>query len=334
MRRLKLAVTGISPYIGRLVEYIQKNGPEYLEVSECMKQEELELFLEKLKPDILLYEGEYILDGLALGNVIQIQLSETKTKVDGDAPTIFRYQNGEAILRQIFMIYGQKAKTNLVPCCGSEHFHMEAIYAPGGHEFQLAFSIAYAAICGEKQKVLYLNLSEFSGIVPLTRNVERENLSDLIYGVRQRKEKFLFFLQSVLHHALRYDYILPPNTPEDLYSIQEDDVECLLALLKEQTEYELVIWNFGALNQIAWEVLAQCGKILCVVKESSFGNYRKKEFEQFLEKEQNAALQKKIQYVSPQAGNGMFIQGESIFMQLQDGEFVNQVKGIVFQGES
>lgn len=334
MRRLKLAVAGITPYIGRLAEYIHKNGPEYLEVSECMKQEELGQFLEKLEPDILLYENKNLLNEPVSGNVVQIQLSETKNPVDEDVPVIFRYQDGEAILRQIFMIYGQKTEKNPVPYCVSDAFQMAAVYAPGGHELQLAFSFAYAAICGKSQKVLYLNLSEFSGMLPLTRNIEGENLSDLIYGIRQRKDKFLFFLQSVLHHAPRYDYILPPNNPEDLYSIRQDDMECLLTLLKEQTDYEFIVWNFGTLNQLAGEMLVQCSKVFCVVKESSFGNYRKKEFEMFLEKEQSTMLQKKIQYVSPQAGSGMFVQGESVFAQLQEGEFVNQVKRLVYQGES
>lgn len=334
MRRLKLAVAGITPYISRLAEYMQKNGPEYLEVSECMKQEELGQFLEMLDPDILLCECRNMVHVPRPGNMVRILLSDTKNTTDESVPVIFRYQNGTAILRQIFMIYGQKTEKKLDIYCQSEDFEMAAVYAPGGHELQLAFALAYAAICGENKKVLYLNLSEFSGMFPLTRSKEEENLSDLIYGIRQKKDKFLFFLESVLHHTLRYDYILSPNNPQDLYAISQNDLESLLELLKERTDYDTVIWNFGTLNQLTSEMLAQCSKVFCVVKESSFGKYRKKEFEQFLEKERSAMLQKKIRYVSPQAGNGIFVQGESIFSQLQDGEFVNQVKRQIFQEES
>ena len=331
LRKLKLALAGSTPYIVRLAEYIQKNGPEYLEVSECIKQEEIGQFLEKLEPDILLCECLDIMQKTISKNIVQILLSDAKNTVDENIPVIFRYQDGTAILRQVFMIYGQKTEKKLDIYCQSENFEMAAVYAPGGHELQLAFALAYAAICGENKKVLYLNLSEFSGMLPLTRRKEEENLSDLIYGIRQRKDKFLFFLESVLHHTLKYDYILSPNNPEDLYAISQSDLGCLLELLKEQTDYDTVIWNFGTLNQLAGEMLTQCSKVFCVVKESFFGKYRKKEFEQFLEKEQSAMLQKKIRYVSPQAGNGMFVQGESIFAQLQDGEFVGQVKRLIFQ---
>ena len=306
LRKLKLALAGSTPYIVRLAEYIQKNGPEYLEVSECIKQEEIGQFLEKLEPDILLCECLDIMQKTISKNIVQILLSDAKNTVDENIPVIFRYQDGTAILRQVFMIYGQKTEKKLDIYCQSENFEMAAVYAPGGHELQLAFALAYAAICGENKKVLYLNLSEFSGMLPLTRRKEEENLSDLIYGIRQRK---------------------------DLYAISQSDLGCLLELLKEQTDYDTVIWNFGTLNQLAGEMLTQCSKVFCVVKESFFGKYRKKEFEQFLEKEQSAMLQKKIRYVSPQAGNGMFVQGESIFAQLQDGEFVGQVKRLIFQEE-
>lgn len=334
MRRLKLAVAGSTPYIGRLAKYMQKNGPEYLEVSECRKQEELGLFIEKLEPDILLCDYQDEMFASMSENVVQILLSDTKNTVNKDMPTIFRYQDGTAILRQIFMIYGQKTEKKLDVYSQSEDFEMTAVYAPGGHELQLAFALAYAAICGKNKKVLYLNLSEFSGMLPLTRSNEEENFSDLIYGIRQRKDQFLFFLESVLHHTQWYDYILSPNNPEDLYAISENDLESLLELLKEQTDYDTVIWNFGTLNQSTDEMLVQCSKVFCVVKESSFGKYRKKEFEKFLGKEKSAMLQKKIRYVSPQAGNGMFVQGESIFAQLQDGEFVSQVKRLIFQEDS
>lgn len=242
---------------------------------------------------------------------------------------IFRYQRGSEILRQIFQIYEQNSKKNLVCRCKTADMEMTAFYAPGGHELLLPFSISYAAICGEDTKVLYLNLSEFSGMRLLFGNKEGNNLSDLIFGIRQKKERFLLCLQSVLHHAEQFDYVLPPENPEDLYEIQEADLACLLTLLQEQTAYKKIIWNCGTLNQTAVQVMECCGKVFCVMKENAFGKYRKAEFEVFLKKELRHRLREKVQYVYPQTGSGAFVQGVDILTQLQNGEFAKEVRRLI-----
>ncbi len=330
MGRLKLAVVGKTPYAGRLAECMQKNGPEYLEVSRCFDMEQLDEFLNGVQPDILLCEQEASLKKAVQGHTVKILLADTrdleKDSRTEDVPVIFRYQQGEEILRQVFKVYGQISQKELVCWHKTEDLEMAAVYAPGGHEFQLPFSLSYAALSGQESKVLYLNLAEFSGMVPLLGDEEGETFSDLIYGIRQKKEKFQIFLQSVLHHAETFDYVQPPGNPRDLYEIQEEDLAGLLSLLSDQTEYKRIVWNCGTLNQLTGEVLKHCGKIFCVVKENAFGKYRKSEFARFLEKEEGKELCEKVRYVSLQAGNASFAQGTDLLSLLQTGEFAEQVR--------
>lgn len=328
MKKLKLAIVGDTPYADKLATCMQKNGPDYLEVSRCINPKSLEVFIEKMQPDILLCEQECEMQEKLPEYILKILLVDIKGVFSQKDTTIFRYQKSSEILRQIFQIFEQRSNKNLFPLYKTGKLDMIAIYAPGGHELQLPFSIAYASICGENSKVLYLNLTEFSGMSVLMKEKEGENLSDLIYGIRQKKNKFLLCLQSVLHHTDTFDYVQPPNNPEDLYAIHEEDVDCLLSLIKEQTDYKLVIWNCSTLTPLNSEVLMHCSKILCVVKEGSFGKYRKTEFQKFMDKECRTAMQQKIRYVSPQMGNDSFTQGVSLLTQLQSGEFVNQVRSL------
>lgn len=331
MGKIRLAVVGETLYAGRLAECIRKNAPEYLEVFGCQCLQELPDFLEQMRPDILLCEqGSAVEEGLAK-DMVQVQLTgELHAKQDGNPGFsnlfVFRYQRASEILRQIFQIYELHSKKNLVYQCKTADMEMAAFYAPGGHELLLPVSISYAALCGAKEKALYLNLSEFSGMLPLFGDKAGNNFSDLIYGIRQKKERFLICLQSVLHHAERFDYVLPPENPEDLYEIQEEDLACLLAMLQEQTEYKRIVWICGTLNQSVVQVMECCGKVFCVVKENSFGKYRKMEFEGFLKKELRQSLREKVRYVCPQTGGGGFVQGVDILTQLQGGEFVKQVE--------
>lgn len=358
MGKIRLAVAGETLFAERLTECMRKHAPEYLEVLSCGTLNDLPEILAQLRPDILLCEqGAAALEGLST-YMVQIQLvdnqgfgdqdlnciSSEKRKSDlsysgnenqeSNLSRIFRYQRGSEILRQIFQIYEQSSKKNLVCQCKTADMEMTAFYAPGGHEMQLPFSVSYAAICGENEKVLYLNLSEFSGMRLLFGNKDGGNLSDLIFGIRQKKERFLFCLQSVLHHTEQFDYVLPPENPEDLYEIQEADLACLLTLLQEQTAYKKIIWNCGMLNQAAVQIMECCRKVFCIVKENAFGKYRKTELEVFLQKELRQRLREKVQYVYPQTGGGGFVQGVDILTQLQTGEFVKEVRRFTEEASS
>lgn len=331
MGKIKLAVIGESVYMERLTECMQKHAPEYLEVLSCRGLEKVSEFTDSIQPDIILHEEKSLQEEKEEEHLIRIYLS-TEKDVKENANSIFRYQRGSEILRQVFQYYERNSKKNLVCRCKTAEMEMTAFYAPGGHELQLPFSVAYATICGEDEKVLYLNLSEFSGMRMLFKQKDKDNFSDLIFGIRQKRERFLICLQSVLHQTDRFDYVLPPENPEDLYEIREDDLACLLSLLQEQTAYKKIIWNCGTLNQAAVQVMECCATVFCIRKESAFGKYRKTEFEQFLQKEMRQRLRKKVRYVCPQAGNS-FAQGVDLLSQLRSGEFVKQVKAMTEQQE-
>ncbi len=328
MGKIRLAIIGETRYVKRLTECMQKNAPDYLEVLSCKGSGQLPEVLTKMRPDMILCEQDMIHEDGALNSladhIVWIYLSDEK-EVEEKSKYIFRYQRGSEILRQIFQIYEQNSKKNLVCRCKTTEMEMTSFYAPGGHDLLLPFSLSYAALSGESEKVLYLNLSEFSGMRTLFKQKDSDNFSDLIFGIRQKKERFLICLQSVLHHTERFDYVLPPENPEDLYDIQEDDLACLLSLLQEQTEYNMIIWNCGTFNQAAAQVMECCKTVFCLAKENAFGKYRKVEFEHFLNKEFHQRLRGKVRYVSPQAGNS-FVQGVDLFTQLRSGEFAKQVK--------
>ncbi len=334
MEKIRLAVAGATLYAARLTECIRKNAPDDLEVFGCQCLEELTDFLTKTQPDILLCEPDAVQSN-PVKDLVQIQLTDEFSKKQGKEldKVIFRYQRGSEILRQIFQIYEKRSKKNLICRCRTADMEIIAFYAPGGHELLLPFSISYASICGENARVLYLNFCEFSGMVSLFGEKEGNTCSDLIYGIRQKQEQFLLCLQSVLHHTEYFDYILPPENPEDIYEIQEEDLAFLLKMIQEQTEYTHVIFSCGTFHRAAEQVLACCGKIFCIVKENAFGKYRQAEFRAFLKKDSKQRIREKAEYISPQAGYGTFVQGMDLLAQIQGGEFAQQVRELTKYGD-
>ena len=327
MAKIKLAVAGDSVYAARLTECMRKQAPDYLEIVGCQETAKLAEFMLRVQPDLLVYEQGTVVQEQIPKEVVLIQLTgERHTDQDAGQKGIFRYQKGSEILRQIFRIYEQSSKKNLVCRCKTADLEITAFYAPGGHELLLPISLSYASLGGKEKKTLYVNLSEFSGLAPLFGEKPGNNLSDLVYGIRQKKEQFLLCLQSVLHRTEYFDYVLPPENPQDLYEIREQDLAYLLTQLREQTEYQRIIWNCGTLNQSVQQVMECCSKVFCIVKENAFGKYRRLELEEFLKKETRQGLREKVRYLCPQAGSGGFVQGVSILSQLQSGEFARQVQ--------
>lgn len=329
MGKLELAVVGDTPYIERLAKRIGQNAPEYLEITRCYKKEEMSDFFAVHVPDILLYEKEEALPESRSNHTVEIMLTDTAGSDPKTGFAIFRYQNGAEILRQVFQIYEKAAKENLICWCKTADLSMTVFYAPGGYEMQLPFSMAYAAIFGEKGKTLYINLTEFSGMQAFLGEEDGQNFSDLIYAVRQRKEKFLLCLQGILHQTESFDYIQSPGCPQDLYEIQAEDLSMLLTLLREKTNYEMVVWNCAAMNQAVMRIMEHCGRVFCLVKENTFGTYRKEEFAQFLEKEQAKKIKDKVQFIVPQTGTASFIPGGDIAAQLKDSTFAKQVRMLI-----
>lgn len=328
MGRLQMVLYGKSVYSERLAACIRKYKPEYLEFMQYQQQAGNEI----VRADILLREEGTDAEVLFIEREVDIQLSRVRQQIQKEKEaSIFCYQQGQEILRQVFQIY-QKLATQF-PCMqyGTAVPNMTVIYAPGGHEQQLLFSMAYAACQGQQKKVLYIDLGAFSGMISLVDDGEGENMGDLFFAVQQRPEKFSVILQGLLHHKGNLDYIHPPDNPSDIFEIEEIDIQRLLQLLAEQTEYGEIVWNCNSWNPILWQLLQQSVKIYFLKKETALGKFCLQESEHFLQKEVCESFREKIQFLSLDVAlsNKSVIPGESVWEQLQQGEWGEFVRKLV-----
>lgn len=324
MGKLRLTLFGESSYMFRLMNFIQKVGPGYLEMRRCTT---IEAVLNS-KPDIVLYEKYCEAEtGLLPEGVLSILLTDMHQSSNGEV--IFRYQQGQDILRQTFQIYREHGGQIPYQWCGNTHTKMTVFYAIGGHELDALFSMTYALIHGIREKVLYINLSSFSGMRVLLEESYKENFSDLVFGVRHNLEQFLIYLQSVLHHQKEIDYILPPENPCDLFEMEEGDILSLLNMLREQSDYDRVVWNCDCVNPVMWQLMENSSRIYCLCKESSMGKYRQEEMKHFIEKEACGQLQDKIQYISLQTTKNSLTKGVQVWEQLKQGELADQVRQFI-----
>ena len=327
MKKLKLAVFGEKPYMDRLASCIQKNAPDYMEVSKCMKEECLKEFLDKVQPQILLCEA-VCKKSLIPEDTFQFVLTASMSQADmgENGEVIFRYQKGAEILRQVFHTYQKYKNYQHFSSNKPVRLEMEAVYTPGGNEYQLFFSMAYAMLKGAQRKTLFLDLEAFSGMKQMLGESGENHMSDLLYGIRQKKDNISLLLQSVLHHGAYIDYVLPPENPRDVYEITVEEIREMVRLLEEQTEYQLIIWNIGTLNLQMEEVMRHCQKVFCLYRENQSGRTRKQAFTEFLEKDREKDWKERIKMVVLQSPSYQGVQGLDIWQQLGRKEWIEQIQ--------
>lgn len=159
----------------------------------------------------------------------------------GKEDEICRYQPCEKLYQNIVL---RCQKMRCIPDAGACNMKQKWIVMTTDDTAAalLAFSITYAQLLGKNARVLYLNLSECSGMERLFRQENGVDLSDLVMALRENTDvcpdAYVRCLEQV-------DYIMPPGNPMTLHELREDDVQKLLQAVQQHNRYEYVVLALG-----------------------------------------------------------------------------------------
>ncbi len=164
------------------------------------------------------------------------------TEKNEDEEAIYRYQSCEKLYQQIILRYRQFYGKMEEPS-RSQRQKWIVITTDETVTTLLAFSVTCAQILGERSKVLYLNLSECSGMAELFLQEAGADFSDLASALR--KEDDLCF-DAFVRQMEGMDYIMPPANPMILHELRQDDAGRLIQLISRQEEYDYVVAALGS----------------------------------------------------------------------------------------
>lgn len=159
----------------------------------------------------------------------------------GEESGICRYQSCEKLYQEIAL---RCQKMKCVPFAGvcREKQKWIVMTADVTAAVLLAFSITYTQLLRQKAKVLYLNLSECSGMEYLFCLETGVDLSDLVMALRESPD---ICLDAYVRQLEQLDYIMPPRNPMILHELREDDVQKLLQAIQHHNRYEYVVLAIG-----------------------------------------------------------------------------------------
>ncbi len=158
-----------------------------------------------------------------------------------DETAVYRYQSCERLYQQVALRYRHLCG-DPVEVAGVGRQHWTVVTTDGAATELLAFSLTCARLLAERGRVLYLNLSECSGMAELLFLERGKDLTDLVAALRKDRP---VCLDAFTRQMESFDYLMPPANPMVLHELRERDIARLIQLVDGQEEYEHVILALG-----------------------------------------------------------------------------------------
>ena len=132
-------------------------------------------------------------------------------------PSVYKYQASSDVVREVMACYGaEKAVTPVAFPVLKKTTVIYGIYSPVGRCLKTSFALTLGQILAKEKAVLYLNLEEYAGFEELMGKGFSQNLSDLLYFVRQENGNLIYKMNGMIQTVNNLDYIPPVRTPEDI----------------------------------------------------------------------------------------------------------------------
>lgn len=272
-------------YTNSLMKYLSHKKEFVFDVRVFTKPEVLEGVSKKQKIAILLVGEDMDVGQVeALAGQVMILCSGRLVQEYENYDMIYKYQSVEELIKEILEHYmlkeEQKNQYTYMP--GKKMCQFISVFSPCGGKGVTTFSFGLGQILSKKQKVLYINLELFPSNFPVLSKECSSGLSELIYYIKQKKSNFYIKLATLIHHFHNLDYILPTGHYSDLYQIEKEDMVTLLSELRQRSDYEIVIFDIGYINEAIITLLENCNKIYIPKSQCGIEKEKENKFFEFL----------------------------------------------------
>ena len=230
-----------------------------------------------------------------------------------------KYQSMDEITRQMFMLVEPEAESITGAAA-----KVIGIISPVRDEMQLLFSLLYTKNLAEKEKVLYLNLMEFSGFYEIFGE-KQYDLTDAILTMRTPDETWNSLL-GCIYEQDGFSYICPVKNPQDTKEINGQEIRKLIRYAVQKLGYETVVIDIGGIIEGFPELLGECTNLYCITKSGGLFAVQKNQFLAYVRSALGEAyLEKIIQVELPHPVKAV-VYGEHLLEQLNWSEFGDYVR--------
>lgn len=201
----------------------------------------------------------------------------------GQYLNINKYRAAEDVYRELLDIYTEMAGQILPILLPQVKTRFIGIYSPVKRCMQTCFALTMGQILSENHSVLYLNFEHYAGDGELLITEPGRDLSDLLFFLSAKREKFRLRFQTAVRRKGNMDYIPPVRAGQTLLTVPGEEWVDLLNQLVEMGEYEYVIMDLSDSIQGLFDLLRMCHKVFTITKNDRLARGKLLQYEQLLQ---------------------------------------------------
>lgn len=231
------------------------------------------------------------------GEKNQVMLLGDVCRTEDGAVRIGKYQEAQEVIRHILsngFVFQEKVSDFILTDIPLKQ-EVIGVTAPAGHRLLMPFSVALAEYLSRKKRVLYVNLSDCSGLSEWLQVKLEHDVTDLLYLCMKEERFSLQQIQRAVFRENGVDYLAEAENPMLLYEADERMYLGLLSGLLSDNSYDAIVLEMGIMHQGYFALLHCCGTIFCLRETDNLGKYRMNAFRRLCEvQEQNLSEEEGI----------------------------------------
>lgn len=253
-RRIISLCTGDKRYMSAFADYCARNEGSRISVKTFDTREALERHEKTGNSDLILMDSALMgREKLSYNTKLAI-LSEEKYVDKSEYIYVYKFQRMDAIIKQIYQIFADTGNGDEYSCVGRTGCEITGVFSPCYPAQREQYAREFAAVCGNKCSVLYINLAE------LTEHDtdEEEGVSELLYYLNDESKPASYRLLTMLKEERGYKSLAGVKHYRDLYEMSSEDADRLFRCIHSLDEFEKVIIDVGFLGSMVYDILERC----------------------------------------------------------------------------
>lgn len=281
-------------YAARLADYVNQKGQFPFTAMAFSGCETLLAYARDHPVEILMADEKELAQLEAVKAVQVIALCEGRLVEErGAAAPVYKYQSGDAIMREVMASYSCRAAAPALAFVGQRALVM-GVYSPIDDAMKAALALTMGQVLARRTAVLYLSLQEYSGFSRLISDEGDSDLSEVFYLYRQGELNWLR-LKTMVCSWNGMDFIPPVRYGEDLNQMPAKEMAMLLGTAALGGGYERIVVDLGNMGRGDLALLDACDVIYMPVKEDCVSAARLEEFDAYLEAADDGHVREKIE---------------------------------------
>lgn len=293
-------------YSFNLCKYLTHNYPEKLLVNYCGNVFNIEEWIKKIDPDILLVCEKFYnyVDGYF--QKTKILFSSGKIKSDlKNVTQIYKYKDVNKIAGDIINSYINAGNT--ISATKDKTTKAIAVYSASGNVGKTSVALGISSLCSlSGLSVFYFNLEQFQTTSFFLSNNNDYSLSDIIYYAKEKDKNLASKITTMgcKHPVYNINYFREPNNVFEINDLFPEDIELILDSLKECKQYDLIVIDMDAvLNENTLKVFDIADEILYIMTENDICLHKIEIFINSIEKlygklNQTSYITSKFQFIA------------------------------------